>query len=260
MSLPAKTFNRGSVVATQQLIDVFGDGGSLHPSHGRALSTQRATPIPVAERLQPVRSGRIDSDANCSGSAARPWAVELDIEQIAGGRWVSRLFVHVLSQGMPVQEQHRVNTPTSFSRADLSLRGERSEAPPGRILRSRVTGEPNCDRVWAIDWKEWEAFCSCGTRPTRSAVEILRSEGGWRERAREHGCHRATASQRRLLDPGAGWEKRPATGRFLPGNLVALTHGQRSRQLLDVPAIAALHLRKWTRCCSTWAVATTCPE
>ena len=111
MSLPAKTFDRGSVVATQQLLDVFGDGGCLHPSHGRPLSTERAAPLPVAERLQPVRSGRIDPDANFSGSTPRPWAVQLDIEQIAGGRWVSRLFVHVLSQRMPVQEQHRVNTP-----------------------------------------------------------------------------------------------------------------------------------------------------
>ena len=32
-----------------------------------------------------------------------------------------------------------------------------------------------------------------------------------------------------------------ATGRFLPGNLAALTHGQRSRQLLDVPALAEAH-------------------
>ena len=31
------------------------------------------------------------------------------------------------------------------------------------------------------------------------------------------------------------------TGRFLPANLAALTHGQRSRQLLDVPALAEAH-------------------
>ena len=98
MSLPAKTFDRGSVVSTQQLLDVFGDGGGLHPSHGRPLSTQGAAPVPVAERLQPIRSGRFDPDANFSGSTLRPWAVELDVEQIAGSGWVCRLFIHVLAK------------------------------------------------------------------------------------------------------------------------------------------------------------------
>ena len=72
VSLPAETFDRGSVVATQQLLDVFGNGGGLHPSHSRPLSTERATPLPVAERLQPIRSGWFDPDANLSGGTPRP--------------------------------------------------------------------------------------------------------------------------------------------------------------------------------------------
>jgi hypothetical protein len=116
VSLPAKASKGGSVVATQQLLDVFGDGSRLHPSYGRRLSTHGAAPIPVAQRLPPIRAGRCDP-----------------------GRLVSRLFVHVLTQGMPVQKQHRVNA------------------------RSRVTERAELWSPWARAWREWEASCSCGT-------------------------------------------------------------------------------------------------
>jgi hypothetical protein len=120
VSLPAKASKGGSVVATQQLLDVFGDGSRLHPSYGRRLSTHGAAPIPVAQRLPPIRAERFDPDANFSGATRCSWAVQLDIEQITAGRLVSRLFVHVLSQGMPVQKQHRVN-----ARGRVTERAER---------------------------------------------------------------------------------------------------------------------------------------
>jgi hypothetical protein len=72
------------------------DGRRLHPSKRDRPSTERAVPLLVMERLQPILPVGLDSDANLSGRTCRPMTLEFDIEQF-GGVWAVRCIIHAAS-------------------------------------------------------------------------------------------------------------------------------------------------------------------
>ena len=109
------------------------DGRRLHPSKRDRPSTERAVPLLVMERLQPILPVGLDSDANLPGRTCRPMALELDIEQFAGVpafRWI-------------------VHGASSTARTRPRGVGKNGEGPYSRPLRQRSKDAAGVDFVRA---------------------------------------------------------------------------------------------------------------